>query len=72
MAVTIAFRPKDNRGEQILDRLQKRHEMQPAVIANDGTRRYYLEDDANVDALDPMLEEIDRDWRGHLTNWRDG
>ncbi|HKH15176.1 MAG TPA: hypothetical protein VKA47_11035 [Solirubrobacterales bacterium] len=72
MAVVIALRPDDDRGREILDRLQKRIELEPiSGVASDGTRRYHLEDEANVDALDEDLDRIHPDWRDHLTNWRD-
>ena len=41
-------------------------------VADDGTHRYYLHAvDADVDALYPMLDKIDRDWRSHVTIWRE-
>jgi hypothetical protein len=34
-------------------------------------RPYYLgADDAQVDAFDPMLDQIDPNWREHIENWR--
>lgn len=74
MAAVIALRPNSDRGREILDALEKRTEMRPMEpgVLDDGTRRYYLDaQDADVDAFDPMLDKIDRDWRHHLTNWRD-
>ena len=73
MANVIALRPETDRGHEILDEVEARTEMRPTEpVADDGTRRYYLHAvDADVDALDPMLDKIDRDWRSHVTIWRD-
>lgn len=72
MAVMIALRPDDDHGREILDRLEKRTEVKPFEVLDDGARRYHLEaEDSDLDAFDPMLDEIDRNWRNHLTNWRD-
>jgi hypothetical protein len=71
MAAVIAIRPETNRGREILDELEKRTEMHPEQVVDDGTRRYYLSaNDADVDAFDPMLDKIDPGWRDHVTNWR--
>jgi hypothetical protein len=68
MAAEIAKHPKDDRGREILDELEKRTKLQPEVLS-DGTRRYYVSaTDADVDALDPMLERIDPNWRDHITS----
>lgn len=73
MAAVIALRPKDDRGNEILDELEARTEMKPLdPILEDGTRRYYLRaEDADIDAFDPMLDKIDREWRQHVNNWID-
>ena len=71
MAAVIAFRPGDDRGREILDELEKRTEMDPWQLLEDGTRRYLLQpEDADVDAFNRMLDGIDPDWREHVTNWR--
>jgi hypothetical protein len=71
MAVVIALCPETERGRQILDELEKRAHMHPMKQLEDGTRRYYLSaEDADVDAFDPKLNEIDPGWRNHVTNWR--
>ncbi len=68
MAAEIALRPNDDRGREILDGLEKRTEIKPEII-DDGSHRYYLSaTDADVDAFDLMLDQIDSDWRDHLTN----
>jgi hypothetical protein len=72
MAAVIALRPEDERGLEILYELEGRTGMRPEHVVDDGTRRYYLDaPDADVDAFDPVLDEIDSDWRKHLTNWRE-
>jgi hypothetical protein len=73
MANVIALRPETDRGREILDELEARIEVRPTEpVADDGTRRYYLHAvDADVDALEPVLDKIDRDWRSHVTIWRD-
>lgn len=71
MAVVIALCPETERGRQILDELEKQTHMHPMKELENGTRRYHLSaEDADVDAFDPMLNEIDSDWRHHVTNWR--
>ena len=46
--------------------------MKPTELLEDGTRSYYLSaTDADVNAFDPMLDKIDRDWRHHVTNLSD-
>lgn len=70
MTVVIALRPHAKRGQGILDALEERRGMQPMQRLQDGTRRYRLED-ADVAEFDPMLDQIDPDWRNHITNWRE-
>jgi hypothetical protein len=76
MTVVIALKPNSidegSRGVAILDALEERFEIEPDHVVADGTRRYAIDDeDADVDVLDPDLDRIDRDWRSHLTTWRD-
>ena len=73
MANVIALRPETDRGSEILDELEAENEMSPTEpVADDGTHRYYLHAvDADVDALHPMLDKIDGDWRSHVTIWRE-
>jgi hypothetical protein len=73
MANVIALRPETDRGRGILDEVEARIEMRPIEpVADDGTCRYYLHAvDAGVDALDPVLDKIDRDWHSQVTIWRD-
>ncbi len=71
MAAVIALRPETEHGEEILDELERRTEVRPMQVIDDGTRRYYLDSvDADVDAFDSMLFQIDTGWREHITNWR--
>jgi hypothetical protein len=42
MAAMIALRPADDRGREILDKLEERTEMDPWQLLEDGTRRYLL------------------------------
>jgi hypothetical protein len=71
MAAVIALRPETDRGGEILDELEQRTRVQPDQIADDGTRRYNLHgNDVDVNALDPMLDKIDPDWREHIANRR--
>ena len=73
MAAVIALRPETDRGREILDELEKRTEMQPEQVIEDGTRRYHLSaEDADADALDPILNKIDPNWRDDVTDWREG
>lgn len=72
MAAVISLCPESERGVKILDELETRTEMKPMEVIDDKTRRYYLEaEDATVDAFDPMLDQIDRDWRQHVNNRTD-
>ena len=51
--------------------LRSKQKVQPDQVVDDGTRRYYLHGKGvDVNALDPMLDKIDPDWREHITNWR--
>jgi hypothetical protein len=71
MAAVIALRPEDDRGREILDELEKRTEVQPEQVIDDGTRRYHLHGKGvYVSSLDPMLDRIDLDWRDHVTKRR--
>jgi hypothetical protein len=70
MAVVIALRPETERGREILDELEKETHEHPMQRLTDGTRRFHLTaEDADVDAFDSKLDEIDRNWRHHVTNW---
>jgi hypothetical protein len=70
MAAVIALRPNGERGREILDKLEEQTEMKPIEVLDDDTRRYHLTaTDAGADALDPMLDKIERDWRFHVTNY---
>ncbi len=71
MVVVIALHPEDDRGREILDKLEKQTEVQPEHVVDDGTRRYHLHGQGvYVSALAPMLDKIDPDWRDHVTSWR--
>jgi hypothetical protein len=68
MAPVIALRPNDEPGRGILDELEKRFEMRPMDVVDDGTRRYQLprrngspRPRPDVDAFDP-IDNIDPDW----------
>jgi hypothetical protein len=70
MTAVIALRPKTDHGGEILDQLERRIATRSTQI-EDGTRRYHLAaDDADVDAFDRMLYQIDTDWHRHVENWR--
>lgn len=72
MAAVIALRPKDDRGQEVLDEFEARFNIQPMQVTDDGTRRYHLDaKDAEVDAFDSLLDKVDPDWSNHLTNWKD-
>ena len=72
MPAVIALRPEDDRGREILDKLEKQTEVQPEQVIDDGTRRYHLHGKGvYVSALDPMLDKIDPDWRDHVESRRD-
>ncbi len=72
MVAVIALRPEDDRGREILDKLEKQTEVQPEQVIDDGTRRYHLHGEGvYVSALDPMLDKIDPDWRDHVESGRD-
>jgi hypothetical protein len=68
MTTVIAWRPKTDRGSEILDELEERHDLYGQRVPDDGTRRYQLDDDpaAGVNALNPKLDKIAGDWRTHL------
>ena len=71
MAAVISLRSETPKGREILDELERRTEMKPTEVIDDGSRRYYLSaTDADVDALDPMLDKIDPNWRDHIEDWR--
>ena len=71
MAAEIALHPDDDRGREILDELEKQTEVPPDEVDDDGTRRYYLHGEGtDVNALDPMLDKIEENWRDHVENWR--
>lgn len=40
----VAYRPKDQRGVEILDRLEKQEGIQPKLVDDDGTRWYDTDD----------------------------
>jgi hypothetical protein len=68
MAAVIALRPETERGREILDDLENRHDKWPMNVLSDGTRRYQVDaPEADVDAFDPMLDDIDSDWRRHVS-----
>ena len=70
MTALIALRPETDRGREIPDELEKRIEMKPTEVIDDGTRRYYVQaKDADIDAFEPMLDKIDPNWRDHIENW---
>lgn len=72
MAVVITLSPKTDRGDEVLDELERRTGIQSERL-DDGTRRYYLEDDkADPEAFDPTLNEIRPDWHQHVERWRIG
>jgi hypothetical protein len=67
MGAEIALPPETDRGREILEVLEKRTELEPDVIG-DGTRRYWVTaEEAQVTVLDPDLDEIDPDWRNHIS-----
>ncbi|MEK6273438.1 MAG: hypothetical protein AABM42_12480 [Actinomycetota bacterium] len=70
MATVIALRPDTERGREILDQLEQRIHVRPERVVDDGTRRFLLDPNADVDAFNSTLDAIDSDWRSHLTDWR--
>jgi hypothetical protein len=71
MAVVIALCPETERGRQILDELEKQAHTHPMKRLEDGTRPYHHSaQEADVDAFDATHNQIDPDWRHHVTNWR--
>jgi hypothetical protein len=72
MAAVTSLRPETDRGAEILDEFEARFSVQPMQETDDGTRRLHLDaKDAEVDAFDSMLDQVDPSWSHHLTNWRD-
>jgi hypothetical protein len=68
MAAIVVFRPFDERGDELLDELEDRTEMSPQETLDDGSRSYSLSaHDVGVDGFDLMLDEIDPEWRQHLS-----
>jgi hypothetical protein len=71
MTAVIALSPEDDRGREILDKLEKQTEVPPDLVVDDGTRCYYLHGEGvYVSSLYPMLDRIDPDWRHHVTSRR--
>ena len=64
MTVTIAYRPETEKGKEILDQL----ELRPDQVLEDGTRRYHIDQEVDLHALDPALDRIDSGWRDHVTS----
>jgi hypothetical protein len=73
MAAVIALRPKSDHGGEILDELERRSKVPPMQDeVDDGTRRYHLDGDADVDAFDAALCSIDLGRREYVESWRSG
>jgi hypothetical protein len=69
MAAEVVLHPIDDRERLILDELERQTEVKPMEVMADGARGYYLSAaDADVNAFDLMLDEINSDWRDHVTN----
>lgn len=69
MAAVITLHPINERGNKILDELERRTSSKPIECFPDGTRSYFLNaDNATRDAFDAMLEEIDSSWADHVIN----
>ncbi len=59
MAAVIALRPKDDRGQEVLDEFEARFNIQPMQVIDDGTRRYHLDaKEAEVDATHPATDQM--------------
>jgi hypothetical protein len=74
MNVVVPLTPKDKRGSEILDKLERLTTIPPEVIVDngDGTRRYHVTwQDADFDVFDETLDGIDAAWRSHLRRYGD-
>jgi hypothetical protein len=69
VSVEIKLTPLNDQGLRLMDALEARIEERPyRTSADTGSRTYWLKSDsATSDAFDRTLDEIDPDWREHLT-----
>jgi hypothetical protein len=68
MAAVIRLVPLDDRGWEIIEKLEEKTGEQPIEIRDDGSRLYHLQaEDVGVDGFDAMLNRIDSDWQEHVT-----
>jgi hypothetical protein len=69
MGAVIELHPLDDRGEEIIDQVEKRTGHRPTELhPPDGTHVYILEaDDSGPDAFDQVLRVIDENWREHVS-----
>jgi hypothetical protein len=68
MAAVIRLVPRDDRGREIIEKLEEKTGEQPIEIRDDGSRLYHLQaEDVGVDGFDAMLNRIDSDWQEHVT-----
>lgn len=67
MAAVIELVPRDERGVELLDALERRTEVLPfKTNTRTGARAYYLQS-AGTDGFDSVLDSIDPQWGEHLT-----
>ena len=68
MAAVIRLVPRDDRGREIIEKLEEKTGEQPIEIRDDGSRLYHLQaEDVGVDGFDAMLNRLDSDWQEHVT-----
>ena len=66
MPAAVVLTAHDTRGEQILDDLEALTP-QGGQRLDHGRRKYTLLPDSDPHALERMLDQVDRDWRNHVS-----
>lgn len=67
MAAVVRFLALDERGEEILDEMEKRTGQTPEHFGEREREYSLLAAGVGPDGFDAMLDAIDPGWRGHLT-----
>jgi hypothetical protein len=67
MSVVIELIPLSDHGRDLLDELEEKTDKGFKTAEATGARTYYLESADSTEAFEPMLDQIDADWREYLT-----
>lgn len=70
MQAIVVYVPHDERGEEILDELERRteHRSTASDYAPNARQYWVTGAEAHVHAFEPMLDGIDPDWAEHVTS----